>query len=344
LPFTTTNLDLRDLFKHCGNVMRAEILEQGGRPKGAGIVQFDSYDSARLAVVDRIIDSVLNESVKVTPTNGSMSRLSFTLSQFGKRPYIVGHRGASDTYPENTIIAFEKAIRDGADAIEFDIQKTLDDKVIILHDLHLNRTTTGVGKVAKANYYGNLEHVTTKQAPHCHLPLFDDVIDMLLKEQNKHVWGVIDVKPGNPLNIFELLAEILRSRNSDLKVFSKRIMLGIWHPKFLPYARKDLPDIPIVNISESLRISREFFSDVDGYNLRGTILAGKDGQKFVKNAHDTGKPVYVWTINSKLHAKDCYDLGVDAIMTDKPKYAIEYFQNEMFSTNNYWWFSFFRFF
>ncbi|CAG8434874.1 12894_t:CDS:10 [Ambispora gerdemannii] len=50
LPFTTTNLDLRDLFKHCGNVMRAEILEQGGRPKGAGIVQFDSYDSARLAV------------------------------------------------------------------------------------------------------------------------------------------------------------------------------------------------------------------------------------------------------------------------------------------------------
>ncbi|KAG9294124.1 hypothetical protein G9A89_021483 [Geosiphon pyriformis] len=50
LPFTTTNLDLRDLFKHCGNVMRTEILEQGGRPKGAGIVQFETYDSARLAV------------------------------------------------------------------------------------------------------------------------------------------------------------------------------------------------------------------------------------------------------------------------------------------------------
>ncbi|CAG8516575.1 3284_t:CDS:10 [Diversispora eburnea] len=50
LPFTTTNLDLRDLFKYCGNVLRAEILEQNGRPKGAGVVQFDSNESARIAV------------------------------------------------------------------------------------------------------------------------------------------------------------------------------------------------------------------------------------------------------------------------------------------------------
>lgn len=50
LPFTTTNLDLRELFKHCGNVIRAEILEQNGRPKGAGIVSFDSNESARFAV------------------------------------------------------------------------------------------------------------------------------------------------------------------------------------------------------------------------------------------------------------------------------------------------------
>ncbi|CAJ0632418.1 7491_t:CDS:2 [Entrophospora sp. SA101] len=47
LPFNTTNLDLRELFKHCGNVVRAEIL-----PKGAGLVQFDSNESARFAVGD----------------------------------------------------------------------------------------------------------------------------------------------------------------------------------------------------------------------------------------------------------------------------------------------------
>ncbi|CAG8447145.1 11398_t:CDS:2 [Ambispora gerdemannii] len=293
--------------------------------------------------VNRIIDSirpVLNEF-----SNGSANRLSFTLSHFGKKPYVIGHRGASDTYPENTILAFEKAIDDGADAIEFDIRKTLDDKVVVLHDSRLERTTTGIGKIAKANYHSDLEHVTTKRAPHCRLPLFDDVVDMLLKEQHRQVWGVIDIKPGNPLNIFELLAEILRTRNSDLGVFSKRIMLGIWHPKFLPYARKALPDIPIVNISESLTISREFFSDVDGYSMSACTLAGKDGQSFLKDVHDAGKPVFVWTINAKSYAKDCYDWGVDAIITDKPKYFIEYFQgNELMSTNNYWWFSsFFRF-
>ncbi|CAG8607082.1 7549_t:CDS:10 [Paraglomus brasilianum] len=50
LPYTTTNLDLRELFKHCGNVVRTEILEINGRPRGAGIVQFENYESARLAI------------------------------------------------------------------------------------------------------------------------------------------------------------------------------------------------------------------------------------------------------------------------------------------------------
>ncbi|KAG9304263.1 hypothetical protein G9A89_019825 [Geosiphon pyriformis] len=267
------------------------------------------------------------------------SRLGFCLSKLG-RPFIVGHRGSSDSYPENTILAFEQAIADGAHAIEFDIQKTLDDEVIILHDPDLDRTTTGYGPVAQANYHDNIKHVTTKQTPHCLLPRFEDVIDMLLKEQNQHVWGVIDVKPTNPLNIFELLARILRSRNPDLQVFSKRIMLGIWHPKFLPSARKYLTEIPIVNIGTSIYIARAYFSDVDGYNLLALTLAGHDGKRFLQEAHEANKPVFVWTVNSEGYAKDCHRWGVDAIMTDKPKFFLEYFASENFSISDSWFFTF----
>ncbi|RUS34222.1 hypothetical protein BC938DRAFT_481731 [Jimgerdemannia flammicorona] len=50
LPFTTTWQDLIDLFRSCGNIIRAEILEQNGRPKGSGVVRFDTFDGAERAV------------------------------------------------------------------------------------------------------------------------------------------------------------------------------------------------------------------------------------------------------------------------------------------------------
>lgn len=69
-----------------------------------------------------------------------------------KQPIIIAHRGASADAPENTMSAFREAIRQGADAIEFDVQQTRDKKLIIMHDPWLNRTTNGRGLVRSKNY------------------------------------------------------------------------------------------------------------------------------------------------------------------------------------------------
>ncbi len=55
------------------------------------------------------------------------------------------HRGFSGKYPENTMLAFEKAIEAGADGIELDVQLTKDGEVIIIHDETIDRTTDGKG-------------------------------------------------------------------------------------------------------------------------------------------------------------------------------------------------------
>ena len=47
---------------------------------------------------------------------------------------ILAHRGASGTAPENTIAAFKKALVDGWDGFEFDIQQTKDGKIVVFHD------------------------------------------------------------------------------------------------------------------------------------------------------------------------------------------------------------------
>ena len=60
---------------------------------------------------------------------------------------IFGHRGFSTEYPENTMLAFRKALAAGADGIEFDARLTADGQIIIMHDPTVDRTTTGTGKV-----------------------------------------------------------------------------------------------------------------------------------------------------------------------------------------------------
>lgn len=61
---------------------------------------------------------------------------------------ICGHRGASDTHPENTLAALREAVRLGAHMIEFDVALTRDHQLVLMHDSKLDRTTDGTGPVA----------------------------------------------------------------------------------------------------------------------------------------------------------------------------------------------------
>jgi len=58
---------------------------------------------------------------------------------------IFAHRGFSGYYPENTMLAFQKASETVCDGIEMDIQLTKDGEIVIMHDEALDRTTNGSG-------------------------------------------------------------------------------------------------------------------------------------------------------------------------------------------------------
>lgn len=57
----------------------------------------------------------------------------------------IAHRGASKQFPENTLLAFRKAIEQGVDYLEMDLHLTQDREIVIMHDETLDRTTTGTG-------------------------------------------------------------------------------------------------------------------------------------------------------------------------------------------------------
>ena len=66
----------------------------------------------------------------------------------GARPWLVGHRGACDVAPENTLASFAQALADGADMVEMDLRLSADGAVVVFHDERLDRTTDGLGEVA----------------------------------------------------------------------------------------------------------------------------------------------------------------------------------------------------
>jgi glycerophosphoryl diester phosphodiesterase len=65
-----------------------------------------------------------------------------------QRPLNIAHQGGEDEFPSNTMYAFERSLKAGADMLELDIGVTKDGQVVVLHDTTLNRTTNGTGTIA----------------------------------------------------------------------------------------------------------------------------------------------------------------------------------------------------
>ena len=68
------------------------------------------------------------------------------------RPMITAHRGFAEAAPENTISAFRAALNAGADAAEFDVHRTADGVLVVMHDCTVDRTTNGTGAIASLTY------------------------------------------------------------------------------------------------------------------------------------------------------------------------------------------------
>lgn len=74
-----------------------------------------------------------------------------------KAPLIVGHRGASATCPENTLLAFRRAMREGAGVMEFDVHATRDGSLVVIHDETLDRTTNSRARLRRSDV--RIDHV-----------------------------------------------------------------------------------------------------------------------------------------------------------------------------------------
>lgn len=99
-----------------------------------------------------------------------------------------------------------------------------------------------------------------------------------------------------------------------------RILLGLWHPKFIPAAKQHLPYCRRAMITVSTALARKYFWDhVDAFSVAFGALATADGAKFRAECKAAGKQLMVWTVNEPEQMMEAVRWGVDAILTDVTK-------------------------
>jgi len=193
----------------------------------------------------------------------------------------------------------------------------------MFHDPSLGRTTDAKGLIKERNWYGEdgLEHVRTIKEPKQGIPTFAETIALLMKEENQHVKFNIDVKVQNdPDRLFSLMHDVISSQPNWETTIAPRLVLGLWHPRFLAFAQTRLPYCRRSYIGVSPYIARKYFwDDVEAFSVAFHALTTADGQRFMKECKQAGKQIIVWTVNRPEQMMEAVRWEVGVILTDSTK-------------------------
>ncbi|MCJ7842748.1 glycerophosphodiester phosphodiesterase [Lederbergia sp. NSJ-179] len=232
---------------------------------------------------------------------------------------IFAHRGSSGTHPENTIAAFQEAIRLGVDGIELDIQLTKDHELVVIHDYTLDRTTSGSGKVEdytveELKAFDAGSKFSSEFAGET-IPTFREVLALLqgtnielnieIKKRVEEDTG-IEKKMIRELEEFHYLQEsIISSFNHDSL---KRVM-----------ALNQNLECAIL-YTKKMEQPWQYATHIGAKALH-TYLPETDHEMIIE-AQQNGFPVRVFTINKDEDLESFFQAKVAGIFTDFPEKAM----------------------
>ena len=221
----------------------------------------------------------------------------------------MGHRGASKIAPENTLKAFKEAIRLKADAVEFDVQETVEGEIVIIHDYNTLRT---------AGTEGIVEQMTLKELKKLNFGNGEQIPTLL---------ELIELAKGKiSLNCeikVESIAKKVVQMFQDADILDSTIISSFLHDEL----------IKIQKIEQQLKLATlvpteagkfsdwtykkkliDYTSENNYYAINPLYkLADK---QFIEYAHEKNIKVFPWTVDSGIAMKKLINMGTDGIITN----------------------------
>jgi glycerophosphoryl diester phosphodiesterase len=213
---------------------------------------------------------------------------------------IIGHRGAAGLEPENTLRSFARAIELDVDAVELDVY-CIEDRLIVIHDDTLERTTNGRGPLVRATF----DAVRALDAGKGErIPTLEEVFDLV----DGRVAINVELKGHGTA---APLAEFLVARDADevlVSSFDHRELVD-FH-RIAPAVRK----APLFG-----RASTRMFEtarELDAWSINVAAKLASDAM--VDRIIGEGFRCLVYTVNDPIAAKRLESAGADGIFTDFP--------------------------
>ena len=223
---------------------------------------------------------------------------------------VIAHRGASRAAPENTLSAMKKAIEFGADYAECDVFQTKDGEIVLFHDEEMERTTGEQGMIwdytlaeLKELEAGSWFNEAFRGEP---IPTLREVIRSVRGKMKLN----IEVKiSGKDPDIAQKVLDIIRSEN-----FEKECMVTSFERSLIEKVKDIAPDLATGFIFDEEHPPDIFEGSWEAVCSKRNIV----DEEFVRKAKQSGKKLFVWTVNYPAEMRRFIDLGVDGIITDVP--------------------------
>ncbi|SES44258.1 glycerophosphoryl diester phosphodiesterase [Streptomyces sp. yr375] len=260
---------------------------------------------------------------------------------------VVAHRGASEEAPEHTLAAYKKAIEDGADALECDVRLTADGHLVCVHDRRVNRTSNGRGAVSALELadlatldFGSWKTREAREAWHARVEDPDwevrpedraetSVLTLerlleLVSDAGRRVELAIETKHPTRWagQVEERLLVLLKRFGLDAPASAAESPVRImsFSARSLHRVRAAAPTMPTVYLMQFVSPRLR-----DGRLPAGVEIAGpsirivRNHPAYIERLKRAGHRVHVWTVNEPEDVDLCVELGVDAIITNRPR-------------------------
>ena len=224
------------------------------------------------------------------------------------------HRGFSGRYPENTMLAFEKALEAGCEGIEFDVHLTKDHVPVIIHDERIDRTSDQTGWV-KDMTYDELCKVDFsykfKEAGFRRIPTLREYFELV---KDKDIISNIELKTG----VFEYpgIEKVVYDMLCEFGLRKKVIISSFNHHSVMRMKELD-PEIECGFLSET------WILDVGEYINRNQVEAYHPifrmlNDEITKDLKEHHCRINTWTVNEEEDILEMIRIGVDGIISNYP--------------------------
>ena len=234
---------------------------------------------------------------------------------------IIAHRGFSGVYPENTMLAFRKAIEIGADGIELDVHLSKDGQVMIIHDEALKRTT-GLDGVISDDTSAELEKISAGKTKNDEfgftpIPSLEEYLAFMAEHRDKITnielktapvyYPEIEEKTLELVRKFDLEKNIIYSSFNWLSI-ERMQRLGTISETGLLFSGMKLYNQAHIIKSLGINYFHPDFNDLT--------------DEIVKSYLDNKVGLNVWTVNEIEDMKVCLSWNIDGLITNFPDRAI----------------------